>query len=150
VPLARFLQPIAQRYAEDAAILRRSFTHAIDLADDVEVSMDEALLGRALENLIGNAIRYTLEGGTIALRAFLENGVPVLTIADTGIGITAEELPRIFDPFYRGTNARREQGFGLGLATVKSIVEGHGWTIAVTSDVGKGSTFRITMGRPAA
>jgi signal transduction histidine kinase len=74
----------------------------------------------------------------------------VLTITDTGIGIPAEELPRIFDPFYRGTNSRREQGFGLGLATVKSIVEGHGWTIAVTSDVGKGSTFRIAMGRPAA
>ncbi len=150
VALAPFLRPIAQRYAEDAAILRRCFTHAIDLADDVEVSMDEALLGRALENLIGNAIRYTQEGGSIALRAFLENGVPVLTIADTGIGIPAEDLPRIFDPFYRGTNARREQGSGLGLATVKSIVEGHGWTIEVASDVDKGSTFRITMGRSAA
>jgi signal transduction histidine kinase len=150
VALVRFLQPIAQRYAEDAAILRRRFTYAIDIADGVEVSMDEALLGRALENLIGNAIRYTQEGGAIGLRAFLENGVPVLTIADTGIGIPPEDLPRIFDPFYRGTNSRREQGFGLGLATVKSIVEGHGWTIAVSSDVGKGSTFRITMGRPAA
>jgi signal transduction histidine kinase len=148
--LAPFLRPIVQRYAEDAAILRRSFTHTIDLADDVEVSMDEALLGRALENLIGNAIRYTEEGGSIELRAFPENGVPVLTITDTGIGIPAEDLPRIFDPFYRGTNARREQGIGLGLATVKSIVEGHGWTIVVVSDVGKGSTFRITMGRPAA
>jgi signal transduction histidine kinase len=150
VALAPFLRPIAQRYAEDAAILSRSFTHAIDLADDVEVSMDEPLLGRALENLIGNAIRYTEEGGSIELRAFLENGAPVLTITDTGIGIPAEDLPRIFDPFYRGTNARREQGIGLGLATVKSIVEGHGWTIAVSSDIGKGSTFRITMGRPAA
>ena len=150
VPLAPFLRPIALRYAEDAAILRRSFTHAIELSDDVEVSMDEALLGRALENLIGNAIRYTREGGTIALRAGIESGVPVLTIADTGVGIPAEDLPRIFDPFYRGTNARREQGFGLGLATVKSIVEGHGWTIAVASDVGRGSTFRITMSTPAA
>jgi signal transduction histidine kinase len=150
VALAPFLRPIAQRYAEDAAILRRSFTHAIDLADDVEVSMDEALLGRALENLIGNAIRYTAESGSIELRAFLEKGVPVLTITDSGIGIPAEDLPLIFDPFYRGTNARREQGIGLGLATVKSIVEGHGWTIAVASDVGKGSTFRITMGKPAA
>jgi signal transduction histidine kinase len=74
----------------------------------------------------------------------------VLTITDTGIGIPAEDLPRIFDPFYRGTNARREQGFGLGLATVKSIVEGHGWTISVASAVGTGSTFRVTMGKPAA
>ncbi len=150
VALVRFLQPIAQRYAEDAAILHRRFTYAIDIGDGVEVSMDEALLGRALENLIGNAIRYTAEGGSIGLRAALENGVPVLTITDTGIGIPPEDLPRIFDPFYRGTNSRREQGFGLGLATVKSIVEGHGWTIAVTSEIGMGSTFRITMGKPAA
>lgn len=148
VALAPFLRPIVQRYAEDAAILRREFTHAIEIPDAVEVSMDEALLGRALENLIGNAIRYTGEGGSIALRAALESGAPVLTIADTGIGIPTEDLPRIFDVFHRGTNARREQGFGLGLATVKSIVEGHGWTITVSSAVGKGSTFRIVMGKP--
>ena len=111
--------------------------------------MDEALMGRALENLIGNAIRYTVEGGSIGLRASLEAGVPVLCIRDTGIGIPAEDLPRIFDPFYRGTNSRREQGFGLGLATVKSIVEGHGWSIDVSSEVDKGTTFRIVMGAPA-
>jgi signal transduction histidine kinase len=147
VRLASFLRPIAQRYAEDAAILRRSFGHAIELPEELEVSMDEALMGRALENLIGNAIRYTGEGGSIGLRASIEDGVPVLTIRDTGIGIPAEDIPRIFDPFYRGTNSRREQGFGLGLATVKSIVEGHGWTIDVSSEVGKGTTFRIVMGK---
>jgi signal transduction histidine kinase len=150
VRLAPFLRPIAQRYAEDAAILRRSFGHAIELPEDLEASMDEALMGRALENLIGNAIRYTGEGGSIELRASLEDGVPVLTIRDTGIGIPAEDLPRIFDPFYRGTNSRREQGFGLGLATVKSIVEGHGWSIDVSSELGKGTTFRIVMGKGSA
>jgi signal transduction histidine kinase len=147
VRLARFLHPIVLRYAEDAAILRRTFSHAIELPEDLEVSMDEALMGRALENLIGNAIRYTAEGGTIELRASLEEGAPVLSIRDTGIGIPIEDLPRIFDPFYRGTNSRREQGFGLGLATVKSIVEGHGWTIDVASEVGRGTTFRIVMGK---
>jgi signal transduction histidine kinase len=147
VHLAPFLRPIAQRYVEDAAILHRSFDHAIELPEDLEVSMDEALMGRALENLIGNAIRYTGEGGSIRLRASLEGGVPVLSIRDTGIGIPAGDLPRIFDPFYRGTNSRREQGFGLGLATVKSIVEGHGWSIDVSSEVGSGTTFRIEMGK---
>lgn len=147
VRMAAFLRPIAQRYVEDAAILQRSFGYAIELPEDLEVSMDEALTGRALENLIGNAIRYTAEGGSIELRAALEGGVPVISLRDTGIGIPAEELPRIFDPFYRGTNSRREQGFGLGLATVKSIVEGHGWTIDVSSEVGSGTTFRIVMGK---
>lgn len=147
VRLAAFLRPIVQRYAEDAAILRRSFTHAIELPEDLEVSMDETLTGRALENLIGNAIRYTAEGGSIVLSASLENGVPVLAIRDTGIGIPPEDLPRVFETFYRGTNSRREQGFGLGLATVKAIVEGHGWTIDVASEVGSGSTFRIVMGK---
>ena len=147
VRIAPFLRPIAQRYVEDAAVLHRSFRHAIELPDDLEVPMDEALTGRALENLIGNAIRYTGEGGSIELRATLDGGVPVISLRDTGIGIPAEDLPRIFDPFYRGTNSRREQGFGLGLATVKSIVEGHGWTIDVSSEVGCGTTFRIVMGK---
>jgi signal transduction histidine kinase len=150
VRLAAFLRPIVQRYAEDAAILRRSFGHAIELPEDLAVSMDEALMERALENLIGNAIRYTAEGGSIELRASFEDGAPALSIRDSGIGIPAEDLPRIFDPFYRGTNSRREQGFGLGLATVKSIVEGHGWTIGVVSEVGAGTTFRIVMGKGSA
>jgi len=70
----------------------------------------------------------------------------VLAISDTGIGIPREDIPRVFDPFYRGTNSRREQGFGLGLTTVKTIVESHGWTIDVASEVGKGATFTIRMG----
>jgi signal transduction histidine kinase len=147
VRLAQFLRPIAQGYAEDAALLHRRFTHEIELPEDVEVVMDEALMRRALENLIGNAIRYTTEDGSILLRASLEDGAPVLTIRDTGMGIPAEDIPLIFDPFYRGSNSRREQGLGLGLATVKSIVEGHGWTITVASEVGEGATFRIVMGR---
>jgi len=147
VRLAQFLQPIVLGYAEDAALLHRRFEHAIEVPDGLEVVMDEALMGRALENLIGNAIRYTPEGGSIELRASIEDGIPVLAIRDSGIGIPAEDLPRVFDAFYRGTNSRREQGFGLGLATVKSIVEGHGWTITVASTVGEGTTFRIVMGR---
>lgn len=147
VRLAQFLRPIVQGYAEDAALLHRRFEHAIEVPDGLEVVMDEALMRSALENLIGNAIRYTPEGGSIELRASIEDGIPVLAIRDSGIGIPAEDLPRVFDAFYRGTNSRREQGFGLGLATVKSIVEGHGWTISVASSVGTGTTFRIVMGR---
>jgi signal transduction histidine kinase len=145
VAARQFLTDIARRFSEDALILRRDFSWSIDLADEVTVRMDEGLFARALENLVGNAIRYTDEKGKISLSARREGGEIALLIADTGIGIPAEDLSRIFDPFYRGTNSRRETGFGLGLTTVKSIIEGHGWIIGVSSEVGRGTTFTIRI-----
>jgi signal transduction histidine kinase len=145
VPVRRFLVDIARRFAEDALILKRDFGWSIDLPDELSVRMDAGLFTRALENLVGNAIRYTEEKGRIMLSARAEGDAILLSIADTGIGIPAEDLPRIYDPFYRGTNSRREQGFGLGLTTVKSIIEGHGWTLSVVSEVGSGTTFTIRL-----
>ncbi len=111
--------------------------------------MDEGLVSRALENLIGNAIRYTEAGGRIELSARVaadgEKGMVRVEVSDTGIGIPEEDIKNIFDPFYRGTNSRREHGFGLGLTTVKSIIESHGWTIRVSSEVGKGTVFTIDI-----
>jgi signal transduction histidine kinase len=145
VPIKVFLLDIARRFAEDAGILRRQFQARLDLPDTATVAMDEGLFYRALENLIGNAIRYSAEGSRIELAARQESGHVVLSISDTGVGIPAEELPRVFDPFFRGTNSRREQGFGLGLSTVKSIVEAHGWSIDVSSKVGQGTTFTMRL-----
>ena len=107
--------------------------------------MDAGLFTRALENLVGNAIRYTEQKGKITMEAHRQDDSVLLSITDTGIGIPAEDLSRIYDPFYRGTNSRREQGFGLGLTTVKSIIESHGWTISVSSRVGTGTTFTVTI-----
>jgi signal transduction histidine kinase len=112
--------------------------------------MDEGLFYRVLENLIGNAIRYSAEGSRIELAARQDSGQVALTVSDTGVGIPPEELPFVFEPFYRGTNSRREQGFGLGLTTVKSIVESHGWSIDVASEVGRGTTFTIRLARGGA
>jgi signal transduction histidine kinase len=145
VPLRAFLADMGHHFVEDALILKRTFAATIEVGDDVAVRMDRGLFTRALENLVGNAIRYTEENGTISLTARREGRDVVLSIADTGVGISAEDLSRIYDPFYRGTNSRREQGFGLGLTTVKSIVESHGWSITAASVVGKGSTFTIRM-----
>jgi signal transduction histidine kinase len=145
VAVGPFLGSIARRFAEDATILKREFHWTLDVDDGTMVRMDAGLFTRALENLVGNAIRYTETDGVVSLDARRDGGQIYLTIADTGIGIPDEDLPHIFDPFYRGTNSRREQGFGLGLTTVKSIIEGHGWTIAVASSVGRGTTFTIRM-----
>ncbi len=151
VAVKSFLVENAKRFAEDAQILKREFSWTVDVAETACVRMDAGLFARALENLVGNAIRYTEEGGKIDMTATGAAGPPseiVLTITDSGIGIPKEELGKIFDPFYRGTNSRREQGFGLGLTTVRSIIESHGWNISVHSAVGKGTAFTIRM--PAA
>jgi signal transduction histidine kinase len=145
VPIKAFLLDIARRFSEDADILKRQFQARIELPDAATVPMDEGLFYRVLENLIGNAIRYSAEGGRIELAARQDSGQVLLTVSDTGMGIAPEELPYIFDPFYRGTNSRREPGFGLGLTTVKSIVESHGWSIDVSSEVGQGTTFTIRL-----
>ena len=145
VTVRQFLTDIARRFAEDALILKREFAWSIDCPDTLTVRMDAGLFTRALENLVGNAIRYTGQQGKITLDARKEGAEIALSIADTGIGIPPDDLDHIFDPFYRGTNSRRETGFGLGLTTVKSIIEGHGWSIGVSSEVGKGTTFTIRM-----
>ena len=139
------LTDLARRFAEDALILKRDFGWSVDLSEEATVRMDAGLFTRALENLVGNAIRYTAPDGRIGLEARAVDGEIQLSIRDTGIGIPEEDLTRIFDPFYRGTNSRREQGFGLGLTTVKSIIESHGWSISVSSRVGEGTVFTIRM-----
>jgi signal transduction histidine kinase len=145
VPARALLTDLARRFAEDALILKRDFSWSLDIPDAATIRMDAGLFTRALENLVGNAIRYTDEKGTIAMEARRRDGSILLSITDTGVGISPEDLSRIYDPFYRGTNSRREQGFGLGLTTVKSIIESHGWSISVTSRVGTGTTFTIRM-----
>jgi signal transduction histidine kinase len=145
VPARPLLMDLARRFAEDALILKRDFGWSIDLPDDATIRMDAGLFTRALENLVGNAIRYTEQKGKITMEAHRQDDSVLLSITDTGIGIPAEDLSRIYDPFYRGTNSRREQGFGLGLTTVKSIIESHGWTISVSSRVGTGTTFTVTI-----
>ena len=145
VAAAQFLAGLARRFAEDAQILKREFSWSVDIPQNVRVRMDSRLFSRALENLVGNAIRYTAENGRISMAAQLQSDRLVLSISDSGIGIATDELTRIFDPFYRGTNSRREAGFGLGLTTVKSIIESHGWSITVSSELGSGSVFSIRM-----
>lgn len=145
IQLASFLVENARRFSEDAQILKREFSWSVEVPETVSVRMDAGLFARALENLVGNAIRYTEENGKIAMRAALDSTAVVLSITDTGIGIPTEDIGKIFDPFYRGTNSRREQGFGLGLTTVRSIIESHGWNISVSSTVGRGTCFAIRI-----
>jgi two-component system phosphate regulon sensor histidine kinase PhoR len=102
---------------------------------------------RALVNLIENAINYTPPNGTIIVSADHDNETAVITVQDTGMGIAAEDLPRIFERFYRAPAARsvENKGTGLGLAIVKRIIDMHNGTIEVSSELGHGTIFRIRL-----
>lgn len=110
----------------------------------IQADVDE--LYNALSQLMENAISYTDAGGCIVIRARAEGEEQVaIEISDTGQGIDANELPHIFDRFFRGHIAFSTPGFGLGLALVKKIVERHGGTINVESEPGKGTTFTMLL-----
>jgi signal transduction histidine kinase len=107
--------------------------------------VDEARLQQVLANLLRNGIRHTPPGGIVAVGARPEAGSIVVEVRDTGTGITPEDLPRIWDRFYRGQGA--SGGAGLGLALVKELVEAMGGSVAVESIVGQGSYFTIRLPR---
>jgi len=115
-----------------------------------EVLADRAKLEQVLVNLLDNAIKYTQDNGTITISSAETEGMLTIAVSDTGIGIPDNDLPRIFERFYRVDAARsREQGgTGLGLAIVKHILQLYGGSISVESRPGKGSTFSFTLKKP--
>ena len=112
------------------------------------LSADRARIGQAIANLVDNAVKYTPPGGHVRLAARPADGSVVMTVTDTGIGISTDELPRIWERLYRGDRSRSERGLGLGLSLVRAIVEAHGGTVEVVSTPGEGSRF--TMALPGA
>jgi two-component system sensor histidine kinase BaeS len=100
-----------------------------------------------LDNLVNNAFKFTSAGGHVRVRLRPAAKEVILEVSDTGIGIAADKLERIFDRFYQvdGSATRHYGGMGLGLALVKEIIEAHGGQIEVTSQVNVGTTFTITL-----
>ena len=121
-------------------------------AEPVELRFDRERIVQLLTNLIGNAVKFTPSGGGVSVHLSTGPKEATLEVRDSGPGIPPDELPRIFDRFYRGTNTgeARASGSGLGLAIVRSIVDMHDGEIDVTSVVGEGTVFRITLPREAA
>ena len=122
---------------------------AIVLDDLPLVTGNHMRLTQVMTNLLDNAIRYTPQGGSVTVRATAEADHVTVSVIDTGVGIPAKAKARIFDKFYRveGPQAEESPGMGLGLATVKSIVEKHGGQVWVQSKVEEGSTFCFTLPR---
>jgi signal transduction histidine kinase len=145
VNMSKFLVSFAKRIRDDAELLHGTVEAHIDIPGDCMVLMDERLIVRALENLVNNAIRYTGEGGIIIFSSWQKESKIIIEIKDKGPGIKSDDLPHIFEAFYRGSNSRREQGMGMGLSVVKGITDSHGWTIEAASEYGSGACFRVTI-----
>src|SRR5262245_614462 len=120
---------------------------ALDAAtvSDVTVSGDRTRLEQVAANLIDNAVKYTPPGGHVGVEVRGDDGRAILRVRDTGPGIPADELPRIWARLFRGDASRAERGLGLGLSLVKAIVEAHAGTVAVESEPGAGSIFTVSL-----
>lgn len=144
-PISTFLGEFAHNLEIDGRILQRKIKTSISIPEEIKVVFDSKLFFRALENLTGNAVRYTDTDGLISFDATYYDGIITIIVSDNGKGIREEELPFIFDPFYRGSSSRREKGSGLGLSVVKSVIDSHGWNIRVESKPNDYTRFIITI-----
>lgn len=119
----------------------------VDVEDGVRVNADAELLALVWNNLLSNAIKFTESHGRVTLRMHAQDGRAVVQVADTGCGIDSDTGRHIFEKFYQGDTSHATQGNGLGLALVRRVIDIVGGDIAVSSEVGVGSTFTVTLRR---
>jgi signal transduction histidine kinase len=111
------------------------------------IKLDRSLIERVFINLIGNAVKFTRENGTISVKIEYDENHMTIHVSDTGIGIKEEDIPKLFNEFYRVENEINAniKGSGLGLSLAKNIIEVHQGTLSVDSKVNEGTTFRFTI-----
>jgi len=144
VQVNRLLKEAAR--AQEPEAQRKKLTMEIRLNEEVpEVPGDEIQLDRVFWNLIGNAIKFTRNGGQVTVSSSVQDGQVCVAVKDTGIGISEEELPLLFSQFRRLKGSERIEGTGLGLFIVKTIVEAHKGTVRAESEEGQGSTFFVHL-----
>jgi adenylate cyclase len=146
VALPGLIQAVAADFRVPATRANVGLVEEID-PDVGPIRGDPVQLRRIVDNLVANALKFTPRGGQVRVRLRRQNGGAVVEVEDTGIGIPADELKRIFERFYQvdGSMTRRYGGTGLGLALVKEIVEAHGGNVEVSSEINHGSAFRVWL-----
>ncbi len=125
----------------------KRITVAVECPPSLVVNADKNRLRQVFANLLDNGIKYTPEGGRVVIRGFSTETRVTLEFEDTGPGIPAQELPRIWERLYRGDKSRSQRGLGLGLSLVKAVVEAHQGRVTVRSEPGKGATFVVELNR---
>jgi two-component system, OmpR family, sensor histidine kinase BaeS len=169
--LARMVDDLQTMAAADAAVLRLtrerrdlagiaaaaadSLSHRFDAASvtldralaEAPVVADERWLHQLVTNLLSNALKFTPAGGRVTVRTGQDGPSAVLTVTDTGVGIPADELPHVFDRFWRGQAAAGTSGSGIGLAIASELAQAHGGTLTAASEPGRGTTLTLTLPR---
>src|SRR5918993_4587255 len=144
VPLSELFDRVISRHGHAAR--EKGVTMSVRLGDEeLKVVADPRRLEQALQNLASNALRPTRRGGTVTVTGEARDGRVWMSVSDSGAGIPAEHLPRVFDRFYKADRARSDTGSGLGLSIVKAIVERHGGQVHVRSTPGVETSFGIEL-----
>jgi two-component system sensor histidine kinase BaeS len=145
VYLGLLLDQVTSTYRAQAEHAEVSLTSAT--IGDIELDADPVRLRQAISNLVTNALRFTPAGGSVRVVGRREGGEVVVEVIDTGAGIAAEDLPKVFDRFWRAEQSRNRHtgGSGLGLAIVRSLIEAHGGSVSATSTLDQGSTFTLRV-----
>jgi heavy metal sensor kinase len=150
LPQARQQERLDELLAESASSLRRLASQRdvaikVDIYDAAEVRCDPQMLRRAVSNLVENAIKFSPNSTSVRTSLFVTGRSASIVIIDRGEGIPPKDLTRIFDRFYRGDRSRVDRGTGLGLTIAKAIIEDHGGTVHIASELGVGTTITVTL-----
>jgi two-component system phosphate regulon sensor histidine kinase PhoR len=146
IELPRFFSDLVRDWKKEFS--SRGLNAVVNVSDDCSIiHADETRLREVFDNLLDNAVKYSGKSGQIRLTARRRDNEVALSVGDEGIGIAAEDLPRIFERFYRADKARSRElgGTGLGLAIVKHIAQLHGGRVEAESQLGKGTTIRVVV-----
>lgn len=146
VPVAEVVEETRELY-EDVAE-ERGIALAAAVPRVLTAHADRQRLRQVMANLVDNALKYTPRGGRVTIGAESRQGEVVVSVADTGAGIPAADLPRIWERLYRADRSRGEPGLGLGLSLVKAVVSAHGGRVEVESEMDRGSVFRVILPAP--
>ena len=140
------LGAVAKEATETAANGRVS-VEFVPIGHEITAAFDRERILQVASILLDNAVKYTPDGGSVTVRVEEEDGSVALAVSDTGVGISEDQLPLVFERFYRADAARAEEGVGLGLSIARQIAEAHGGTIEARSKLGVGSTFVLLLPR---